>query len=433
VYSLVVRVKTSMKKSGVSRKRTKTRSRAKPRELVRARTLEEIWNTLCDGFQPAEDKLLEYLEAAYHGLRLKSFAVDDPDEQVRRRGSPHETISYGPPAWFEAPFCILKVFVREVNRDYMSHGGEEVLFNLPDSAGIEYEFFWPEGCPAPWSSVAENRVTVAPCQLIRISPSLPHRNRPVQQGNGEHGAGEAIAWIILRPVSLSPATVILHRRAGVRTEDMERPHHRLSETTLRQMTGAQFLLIASGLLEKLRVHRLRSEISVEELSVQSKLNRSYVGRLERLDFENFSVQTLYELSRQIDLDVLECLRQLRWAHHVQALPTMAESALASYEKPTQLGNHLFHPGMLRLTEGKSYKVKFLEEQSGEIVSVIMIDGKMVPGLPGESNVPVVEAGHVFHARSYPEFTIHALADMEALVIRYSQRCTCTNLMKEQQS
>ena len=137
-----------MQKSGNQRDETTLRNKSKQRELIRARTLEEIWTTLRGGFTPAEDKLLEYLEAAYHGLTLGNWAVDDPDAKVRRRTSPHHYTSYGPPAWFEAPFCILQVVVREANREYMTHGGEELLLNLPGSDAIEYEFFWPEGVTA---------------------------------------------------------------------------------------------------------------------------------------------------------------------------------------------------------------------------------------------------------------------------------------------
>jgi len=402
-------------------------------ELVRARTLEEIWMTLREGFQPAENKLVDYLEAAYHGLRLGNFAVDDPDEHVRRRTSPHRYVSYGPPAWFEAPFCILKVFVREENQEYMTHGGEELLFNLAGSAGVEYQFFWRQDSPAPWQRGGDTdfAVTVQPEQLIRINPSLPHRNRPIAVRHTDGvPATEATAWIILRPLSLSPATLILHTHAGATiVADSEKPHHQFTRERLEKMTGAQFLLIASGLLEKLRVHRLRSEMSVEELSTDCGLNRSYVGRLERLDFENFSIQTLYELSRQIDLDLLSCLRQLQWAHHVQACPPVAGTDFAPFVKPPALGAHSLHPSMIRLPKGESCKLE-LFESSAEIVSVIVIRGEMVPRLSGEKNVPVVEAGHVFHARYYPGFTIHALTDLEALVIRCSQRCSCANSDKE---
>ena len=451
-YYLVVPKKGPVKKgrragtpgSNTPKKRSGPPARG---ELVRARTIEEIWATLRDGFPQAEAKFLEYLEAAYHGLRLGDFALDDPDEKVRRRTSPHEYVSYGPPAWFEAPFCILKVFVREENRDYMSHGGEELLFNLPGSDGIEYEFFWPAGAPRPWladrstpgipmpgSGGAEDAaapVIVAPHQLIRINPSLPHRNRPVPAVPAVPGSGAADAWIILRPLSLSPATLILHPHGGNGSApNAEEPHHKFSEARLRAMTGAQLLLIASGLLEKLRVHRLRSEMSVEDLSKECGLNRSYVGRLERLDFENFSIQTLYEISRQIDLDLLSCLRQLQWAHNVQIPPSAVDAGLVSYTKHPKIGHHLLHPASLRLASGQRCKIE-LQESSGEIVSIIMISGEMVPRLSGERNVPVVEAGHVFHARCFPEFTVHAHTDMEAVVIRYSQRCTCGNALKEE--
>jgi hypothetical protein len=173
-------------------------------------------------------------------------------------------------------------------------------------------------------------------------------------------------------------------------------------------------------------------MSVEELSTDCELNRSYVGRLERLDFENFSIQTLYELSRQIDLDLLSCLRQLRWAHHVQNRPPVAGAETISFTKPPAIETHLLHPSLLRLPQGKSCKIE-LFEASGEIVSVIVIRGEMVPRISGEKNAPVVEAGHVFHARHYAEFAIHAHSDLEALVIRYSQRCTCANQTPEHRS
>lgn len=409
------------------------------RELVRARTIEEVYTTLNQGFPAAEAKFLEYLEAAYQGLRLGDVAVDDPDEKVRRRTSPHRYVSYGPPAWFEAPFCILQVVVEEDNPDYMSHGGEELLFNLKGSDGIEYEFYWPsEGptpsagariVPAPWGGApSERRVVVGPGELIRINPSLPHRNRPLQvRPSRQQPVGtpsRATAWIILRPLSLSPATLILHPHGNKgKAARAEEPHHQFSERRLRHMTGAQLMLVASGLLEKLRVHRLRSEMSVEALSTDCGLNRSYVGRLERLEFQNFSIQTLYELSRQIDLDLLSCLRQLRWAQEVQVPPSRPDAGFVPFPKPEPLGAHLLHPAALCLAAGQSCRIE-LQEGTGEIVSVIMISGEIVPRLSGERHVQVVEAGHVFHARCAPEFTVHALTDMEALVIRYSQRCTC---------
>lgn len=421
-----------MQKSGHQRDETTLRNKTKQRELVRARTLEEIWTFLRDGFTPAEDKLVEYLRAAYHGLTLGNWAVDDPDGKVRRRTSPHHYISHGPPAWFEAPFCILQVIVREANQDYMTHGGEELLLNLPGSDAIEYEFFWPEGVAPPWQATgAKNTETVTPHQLIRINPSLPHRNRPIRDSG--RGVGAATAWIILRPLSLSPATVILHDpHTGVTSGMLPETHHQYSEPRLRELTGAQLLLVASGLLEKLRVHRLRSEMTVEELSTSAGLNRSYVGRLERLDIDNFSIQTLYELSRQIDLDVLGCLRQLQWAHQVQPATGPSTDHVVAYEKPPLLGHHVLHPSTLRLGEGQSCKID-MSGTSGEIISVIMTEGRMVPGLADEMEVPVVHAGHVFHARGYADFTIHALSAVTALVIRYSHRCTCANTRKEQQS
>jgi len=417
------------------------RTTSKRGQIARARTLEGIWETILGkqrrgiGTGPpeptpldeAEAKLEEYQEILY-AKRIRDYAVDDPFPRVLRRGSDFHYRSFGPPAWFEATYSILHVTVEKPSTQYMTHGGEELLLPLENSA-IEYEFYWPRTSEPPWPG--GRTTTVASGHCIRINPTLLHRNQ-----RSKTAAGASTAWIILRPLSASPAALVFHSDEGPEPKPRG-PQRTFTATELDgwlRKTGssaneaANFLLVSSGLLEKIRSHRVWGELSEADLSAISGLNRMFAARLERRELRNVSIESLFKLTMQLDIDLVDAVRALRWAFDLRNTSELVSpngEPVSPFPSPPGSTAHQLHPAMVRLSKGTSWQISF-SHSSGEIASLVMLRGKMMAMIEGitEEEAPVVAAGHVFHIRRYEKATLHALEDAEALIVRCGTSCSC---------
>jgi transcriptional regulator with XRE-family HTH domain len=407
------------------RKRFKRNSRSAPskqrirKPFIRTRTAEEIWECLSqDGPKVAEDRLRDYLP----GESSLPYAVDDLDSRARRRQAPFHYVSFGPPSWFEAPYVILKVDVNSDLTKFISHAGEELLCNLEgeSSGDITYSFGWPAKASNDlWSTTA----VVAPGEAIRINPSLPHLNSK---------SGSPTAWIIFRPLSNSPASLFVHADGG------KKPSAQSKDVTMREFTkqkidkmgGGQFLLLGSGIFEKMKIRRLRSELSVQDLALLSNLNKYYVARMERLELDNVSIANICEIAKQIDVDLTDLVAPFRWAwkKYPRSAPASGSWPLP---KPRALGNHFIHAARVHAEDGKRFRLGVLNN-IGDITSWIVLRGQMLPLIPGSETTPLIKEGHVFHARRGLSFDVQALGNLDMLEIRYSTVCSCGDPQKEQQ-
>jgi hypothetical protein len=324
---------------------------------------------------------------------------------------------------------VLQVSVTENITNFMTHGGEEILFNLEgdESGEITYEFFWPDGTPRLWESEA----LVRPGEAIRINPSLLHRNRR---------SGSPKAWLILRPTSDSPASLFVHdhpdvgnraaRTDATRKASKDRVLREFTPEELAQKKRGQLLLIESGLLEKLRVRRLRSELSVQEVARLCRLNKYYVARLERLELENVPVDNVYEIAKQIDVDLMDLLSPFNWAWKRYLIKDRVDQRLP-LARPKALGRHYLHAALLHVSAGQQLSL----ETSGtreDIASWVVLRGQMIPLITGVDNPPLVKSGHVLHARNGLRFDVQALlGDVDLLEIKYSADCTCGESQQEE--
>ncbi|HMT10031.1 MAG TPA: helix-turn-helix transcriptional regulator [Ignavibacteria bacterium] len=59
--------------------------------------------------------------------------------------------------------------------------------------------------------------------------------------------------------------------------------------------------------ERIRYHRLKQNISQEELSYQSSLDRAFVGRVERGE-NNISILSLLKISQVLGIEISALLR-----------------------------------------------------------------------------------------------------------------------------
>jgi transcriptional regulator with XRE-family HTH domain len=422
------------------------------RTIIRTRTLEELGAILLnDGVRKAEERYQSYLKFPHRDFAFGNESVYQ--RQTMRRQGHFEYIWQGPPSRFDPPYVILEVVVDTWNEKFMSHGGEEILYVLsgPD---ITYEFFFPDTL-APWlhslppKEIGQTvdadgkKFDVAPGTLVRINSSIPHRNSLA-------GDGIATAWIILKPLSGTPASLLVRphtdelssikfRRSRKSYEQENIPFLReFSEADLKEMDLGNYILVASGLSEKLALHRKRAELPEEKLAQECGLNESYVRRLERRQLRNVSIPTLLDLAEPIDADVSTMISALDWiAVWKKQPPNPAEQAMIAgltppdfnlHDKP-EPRPHYLHPSVISLRVGDSEK-RFDETQNiDDLTSVIVLEGEIVIGFEGGDGTKrrskvLLEAGQVFHARHNFAFQAEAHKNARLLVIRYSGECSC---------
>jgi transcriptional regulator with XRE-family HTH domain len=359
-------------------------------------------------------------------------------------------------------YVILEVSVKgDGNESFMTHAGEELLYVLPPGPPITYEFFWNGKVLPPWETKTNEetlprdkgvnnggvaisddyrKVTVPPGHLIRINSTLLHKNN-TQDGE------EAKAWIILRPLS-GPASLLVHPHAAdapigsfrkstevkQRFEKEDIPFIRqFSKDELAKMDVGNFLLLASGVSEKLTLHRKRAELPVEKLAAQCELNKAYVSRLERRELTNVSIPTLLDLAEPIDADISELVSATDWVASWQEDTTGETRKTVAGPLPPRekFGRkreraHYLHSSIITLKPGDPVEPFKSSSNFDNLTSVIVVEGEVI--FRFETNRKpereLLVANQVFHARHNLDFEAQALAASKLLVIRYSGECSC---------
>jgi len=444
---------------------SKTKRKPASRIVKRTRTLEELGTILTNkGLQAAEEQYETYLD-----LPTADFASGDENTHRRRAMRRQGNFGYvwhGPPPRFDPPYVILEVTLKDPNVKYMTHGGEELLYVLP-GADIRYEFFSPhDTIKPPWfQSLPQNELgkgvdldgkalRVPPGCLIRINSSIPHRNSRIQTNEGSTDDLNCLgkAWIILRPLSGSPASLLVRphteeapvlkfrrsRRKGTQTfGEQDIPFIReFTKKDLEEMDLGNYLLLASGISEKLALYRKRAELPVEKLAAECGLNKSYVSRLERHELPNVSIPTLLDLAEPVDADISNLISSLDWIAvwrrgavpcDSQMVPTGLAPPAQSLEGRSLPRRHYLHPSVIVLRVGEPGKRFDATANIDDLTSLVVIEGEVVirfRGDPHQSGVKLYGAGEVFHARHNVAFQAEAHKDSRVLVVRYSGVCSC---------
>jgi transcriptional regulator with XRE-family HTH domain len=439
------------------------------RPTVRTGTVSELYRELKEnGLPKAIDALRTQLNTLYKGAHGDNFALDDIDANVFRRGVSERTPSssflyegFGPPPWFEAPYIVLSLEVRGSTGRFMTHAGEEILYNLPEkNSSFVYDFFWRDSV-APWHQPGQRksdseRAVLEPGALIRINPTILHKNG-IEIDDGEGNLKDkrvARSWLILRPLSLSAATFMFHLPGDAHPQSIEDGNKFTLEELMERdpagpeqykITDAQLIMLSSGILEKVRTHRQRADLTYAqfgEVLDQLNLSRNYIARLERRELENVSISNLFEIAKQLDVELLDLLQNLEWASKM-VRPT-AKLKLDSVQWVPTAGNgeHMMDAGLKRFKAGGTLPINTMKSIEGKIlvdgaavkedpihahlISIVATQGQLlidplefVQGIgyrPTGATIPVAQ-GHVFHARNFEPFRIEGRGqDSEALII-----------------
>lgn len=334
--------------------------------------------------------------------------------RVLRTDSPEsvgiEYHAYNPPHIWGAGYSIMRVvFPEREPQDFMSHAGEELL--LPISGEVQYHFFWaPPGSAPKREQLAE---PVVPGELIRINPQIPHHT---------WAAGEsAEAWMIFRDVSAVPAAISLDPAQP--TRGPVELHPRVLEADAL-VDPARYALSAWGISERIRLHRERAGLGVQELSALADVDPAQLSRLET-GTRNLSLDALVRITRVLRVPLLDLMETAKWRFmRSLATPTRSPKPVPALPPPSGL-RHWLHPARIDLAEGWRGDLGPQGPSSGEFASWILLEGRLL--LLGEdaSQGSVISAGSVVHFRGSAPRSVETLESCRILEIRDSGSCSCS--------
>jgi transcriptional regulator with XRE-family HTH domain len=367
------------------------------------------------------------LTEAPHGIRM-----DKPkDVKISYR-------VFTPPGhWGIHRYSLLRCTVRQCDAGqparFMSHAGEELLYT--EEKGLKYYFFDPH------LGSADKELFVKPGIVYRIRPEIPHNNFYTE--------GEADCWMILRPLSGTYMTDTHPDFAGEEIEEhAATPPTRQKKTSRSQAAEAKeepkeesrlfihreelngtregaspysaYAMIALGLRDKIRVARLRSGLSLNELAQLTSLNPSYLGRLEA-GRANVSIENLARLARLIGIDLASLRDELR------AKPYFAKYTDAKSEQ------HWLHPHLWDLRDGQKLELEFEDQPlMGDCSSWILAKGEVVfhyrPKSGERPRKEILAQDDVVHLRTLKKdehgVSFTPIEDARLIEVRYSSRCSC---------
>jgi transcriptional regulator with XRE-family HTH domain len=339
--------------------------------------------------------------------------------------------NYSPPAFWGAPYQILKLRMEWVEQpSFIYHGGEELL--LPISGEIPYHFFW-HNPPAGWKKPQTHEIEpLKRGSIIRINPELPHH----AWAGGKEKNAIAHAWMVIRHVSNAGTSITLN--TPHKGKELHPAPRRVKASDFKD--PGRFALIAWGLSEKIRLQRDQSKLSIAQVAAHCEIDASHLSRIERAD-TNVSLDTLLRVCRFLGIDLSELIAPEPWAFQLGSLslPKKPESPFFSRPLPPPPGHeqatrqykisHFLHPVYWELKQGETLdKTVFKKTKinSGFNSSWIVLEGQAIMEIPTESNnVSVLtDEDGVAHLRGLFPNKIQAIQKSRLLQIVYAGNCFC---------
>lgn len=249
--------------------------------------------------------------------------------------------NFGPPALWEVPYSILRVFFfRAVDQKaFMYHAGEELLF--PIQGTVKYHFFHTPGGRTPSKLELMPEELLKPGHGIRANCQIPHHGwLPI----GYEPQGEA--WMAFRHSSEVPTSISVDERVIGMVKPHFEPRRLTADEIVDQENPARYALIAWGLAEAIRQRRQASRLQITDVARVCGIDRSHLSRIERGE-TNVALSTLYRLAKLLHIDLIEQVRQSLWTHFsTKAMARDREDPAAVCVRrilcPQGLPHHMLH-------------------------------------------------------------------------------------------
>ncbi len=319
--------------------------------------------------------------------------------------------SYNPPAIWGAGYSVMRVaFPHAVPKDFMSHAGEELL--IPVSGRVQYHFFWaPPGTPPRRE---ELKRPVDTFELIRVNPQIPHHAWSIGES--------AEAWMIFRDASEVPAAISLDPSVPTRGSVQVEPRTLSTEALL---DPSRYALAAWGVSERVRLHRQRAGLGVQELAALADVDPAQLSRLEA-GTRNLSLDPLLRVMSVLRIPFLDLIETAKWSYERSgpARSPAGDKAVPILPRPVGL-RHWLHPASIRLAKGWRGRIEPAAPRApGDFTTWIILKGRLLLLGESDSRGSLVSAGSVVHFRGHPGGQIEALAASRILQVTDSGYCSC---------
>ena len=327
-------------------------------------------------------------------------------------------MSYNAPNyWGDPAYSVLRWTVPKSEKrvHLMSHSSEELLWC--EGGPLHYQFFFSPGGVKP----AELLFPVPKKELIRIRPQIPHHN--YSPGTSSSG------WMIVLHKTGDPNRLEMPEDAAMKIQtpssgssgsDRDRFREGFTEEELTDPTT--YSLVAWGLSEKIRIARLRANLTIKQLAALCDIHPSYVWRLENAD-TNISMDTVFQMAKLLRIDLTDFLKiaACESPYSTDTDRVKPSPGDSKHDHPMLYSDpeyaHRLHPHFWCLEPNDEATIP-LPRGTDDQSTFIVLEGNV------QFRHFSLVAGAVLHLRERSAMGLKATLRSKLLEIRYSTVCTC---------
>lgn len=376
--------------------------------------LGKLWfNDTADGFRDRIKGLFTDAEnGQYHLIKNARAGTTNRTDVADRRLITYR--DFAPPLVWQPPYNVLRArFVPRVlaeEEELIFHGGEEIL--LVTEGQVYYHFFWGPRGKKP------SRLEIEPLKsgsIVRVNSQIPHHT-------AAKGDEQAEAWMIFRHWTNRPAAI----NVGHERVDHESDHAVWRSTTFKKLANEKepwrYPLVAWGLSERIRLHRLSAGLSSETVAKDCDITPSHLSRIERAE-ANVSVDTLTRLARYLGIGIADLIPSSDWCYKAGSLPNGRKpGVLPAVPSDSDHYLHLHYYEIQRDRHEKS------STNGASMKSLIGFRGTTVLEISALDNdrprFEVLEQGDVIHLKKGVMVSMKALEDSLVVQVSFSDSHDC---------
>jgi hypothetical protein len=329
----------------------------------------------------------------------KEQVVVEKSGRPAERAVSHDGITYesfDPPEPWNPPYSVFRVkFEPRVYGTYMSHDGEELLVGVEGL--VRYSFlewrinqFQISDCQA-----VDLPEPVGPEQWVRIRPSIPHNTTAVDTA--------AVAWMVIRSTGGVVSGLAMPKEVNtVIDESVVGRHPRLNlDPKTFHDKPVRYALIASGLAERIRSARTRSELTHADIKQRTGVDEGIASKIETAA-ATVPFDAVLKVAAALRVDVRAALRRGESVVSGELFQDHSEFKVQELKSPDLGGSLPVVVRSVRLNDGQELGGNELFPSEFQYASCVALDGRAVlhtSSENGTARTDLLSKGQVAHFRA----------------------------------